>query len=197
MKRRDFILKTALSTIAALIASKFSFAVSSDERSFNRIFIPIGMEHTRHGLFNPKALDHPLIPPRFRVYERQVFYSNGYSPSHSDIVSYSFKIKDDLITILKKNTELHCRYNTENQIQLTGNKRIMENSDINVRLLKLSSSAQLAANDFVVAIAGTAQMNDQILNEGFAFLTQRECEIYPLERETSVLVFSSATKACL
>lgn len=145
MNRRSFI---AYSSLAAIGTALSSSAVASTIQSFaNSVQLPTAKQHVRHGMYDLKAIQNPMLPKWITVFEPHQFLKNGFDASSDDLNLMQFNLEKKAYTLGYDNTKITIATdNHSEELSLKEKEQILELGSDTYNVQVLSNIGELPIN---------------------------------------------------
>ena len=188
MKRQQFILNISLISAASLLFPSLLF--SKNQRVLRKVQIPLGGEHIRHGIYNPKRIFSQNLPNWFEVFEREILLSNGHSAGPNDLGVINLKINGDALSIFQKGQGFSILNGSESLELYTLNyPRIIPTKTGSIEILPVGKTKVHSKHESIgICLKGGAQIGSEHVTEFECLSLSGDHEIKVLDGSVLILI---------
>lgn len=145
MNRRSFIAYSSLTSIGVALSSS---AVASTIQSFaNSVQLPTATQHVRHGMYDLKAIQNPMLPKWITVFEPHQFLKNGFDSTSEDLNLMQFNLGHKAYSLGYDNAQITITTDHHSkELSLKEKEQVIDLRSENYNVQVLSNTGKLALN---------------------------------------------------
>jgi hypothetical protein len=188
MKRQQFILNISLISAASLLFPSLLF--SKNQRVLRKVHIPLGGEHIRHGIYNPKRIRSQNLPNWFEVFEREILLSNGHSAGPNDLGVINFKINGRTLSIFQKGQGFSLLNESESlELNALNPLRNIPTKTGNIQILPVGKTKVHSKHESIgICLKGRAHIDSENVTEFECFSLSGDLDINVLHDSILILI---------